>query len=281
MYIGFDLKTATSHIVNKRMVEIGKGDFDDKKKKVEAELEDFLNDDRSIDGTALQTTWFPSIDADVFISHSHNDLEQAYELAGFLKHNFGLKVFLDSCVWGSADGLLKEIDDKYCEHPTNTGSYSYEARNFSTSHVHMMLSAAIHTMIDKSECLFFLNTPNSISAKDVINQQTKSPWIYAEILMSQLVRREKPCRVPQKVLLEKSAKPKLQLDINYKLDMRHLAPLNYEDLLTWQKVYEKSIPSSEVIGVVNSGGTVSRHDFAEMHALDVLYRQQNLIETNR
>lgn len=58
----------------------------------------------------------------------------------------------------------------------------------------MMLSKALVTMMDRCECLFFLNTPSSITPADVIGEagtgSTTSPWIYSEIAMSGLIRRK-------------------------------------------------------------------------------------------
>ncbi|MDQ0859866.1 hypothetical protein [Bacillus sp. V2I10] len=136
------------------------------------------------------------------------------------------------------------------------GSYSYEKRNYSTSHVHAMLSAALSSMIDKSECLIFLNTPNSINYKDVIQQQTKSPWIYLEIAMSQIVRKKTPNRkVFSKSYFEAAGK---ELAINYNLDMRHLQPLTLQDLTRWKDAYNNA---TNII-----------------HPLDVLYKQHKLTD---
>ena len=62
----------------------------------------------------MQANWFPQIKADIFISHSHKDEDLALALAGWLKVSFGLTAFIDSCVWGYANDLLKMIDYKYC-----------------------------------------------------------------------------------------------------------------------------------------------------------------------
>lgn len=45
--------------------------------------------DGSIDGTNLSDEWFQKIQSDIFISHSHNDENLAYALAGWLKDTFG------------------------------------------------------------------------------------------------------------------------------------------------------------------------------------------------
>ena len=55
--------------------------------------------------------------------------------------------------------------------------YDYNKRNYSTSHVHMMLSTALTMMMDEAECVIFLNTPNALSTKDIVHK-TESPWIF-------------------------------------------------------------------------------------------------------
>ena len=181
-----------------------------------------------IDGTKLQEDWFPTInDCDIFISHSHNDEDRAIALAGWLFENFELKSFIDSCIWGYADDLLREIDDMYCK---RNNKCDYKLRNYSTSHVHMMLNMALMKMIDKTECLFFLNTPNSIRLSD-IKTQTLSPWIYSEIGISQMIEKHRP----KKILTESF--DKRALNMSYDLDLSHLAEIDEQDLLDWSKSY--------------------------------------------
>ncbi|WP_172196658.1 hypothetical protein [Saccharibacillus qingshengii] len=162
--------------------------YEDVKGKVTGALEDFLLGDGSIDGSRLQDDWFPTIKADVFISHSHDDENSALEIAGWLKVRFGLVAFIDSCIWGYCNDLLKQIDNEYCFRKED-GMYDYNLRNYSTSHVHMMLSTALTKMMDKTETLFFLNTPNSINTQQAINK-TYSPWIYHELATSEKLRKK-------------------------------------------------------------------------------------------
>lgn len=135
-----------------------------------------------IDGEQLSNTWFPIAKKDVFISHSHNDEDLALTIAGILNDKFGLSVFIDTTIWGSADELLQAIDDKYCMQ--ENGTYNYAKRNFSTSHVHAMLTTAIMQAMDHAEAIFFLNTSNSTyRLKNAFaKEHTLSPWIYEEIV---------------------------------------------------------------------------------------------------
>lgn len=152
------------------------------KQNIQKSLNNFLLPDNSIDVAYLEKDWFPSVDAHVFISHSHKDIELVEKFEQWLYQRFGIKCFVDSKVWGYANDLLKKLDDKYSlfctEHNINT--YYYEKTIISSSHVHMMLATALLKMIDKIDYIFFLNTPQSLSLNN-IHQFTYSPWIYYEL----------------------------------------------------------------------------------------------------
>lgn len=119
-------------------VQKGRDIFEATSSKVQKDLKEFILNNGHIGGTALKEHWFPTINADIFLSHSHSDLEKVKGFAGWLFDTFGLTSFIDSCVWGCCDELLQEIDDKYCWQPKNK-TYNYKKRNYTTSHVHMML----------------------------------------------------------------------------------------------------------------------------------------------
>jgi hypothetical protein len=150
-----------------------------------------------INGSKLQSTWFPTNNEifpyDIFISHSHNDLEKAKLLASWLENDCGLKCFLDAYVWESADKLLKEIDDEYC-FERSTGYYNYNKRNFSTSHIHAMLSMAIMDIMDRTECAIFIQSDQSITLENIRNTQTLSPWLYEELSFMKKLRMQIPPR---------------------------------------------------------------------------------------
>lgn len=164
-------------------------------------LKKFLLDNGHIDGTSVKNQWFGIIDADVFISHSHQDIEKVKAFAGWLKDVFGLTAFIDSCVWGNCDDLLKLIDDRFCK-LSDGKTYDYQLRNYTTSHVHAMLSVALLQMIDKTECLLFYNTPHSIylaSELDNVNKgkKTLSPWIFNELSTANTIKPREPKRIEQ------------------------------------------------------------------------------------
>lgn len=232
MYRGFNLNYNRADRADLDDYEEGKALYQEHKRIVRNRLQSFTNPDGSLNATKMTANWFPQIEADIFISHSHKDERQAIWLSGWLYQTFGLTTFIDSCIWGYADKLLRMIDDEYCLNESGK-TYDYEMRNYSTSHVHMMLTTALSNMIDNTECIFFLNTPNSITPEDVIstNPQTLSPWIYSEIAMTRLIRKKKPERVLTENRLLKFADKKL--NISYDIDLTHLTKIDKYSLGEW------------------------------------------------
>jgi hypothetical protein len=161
-------------------------------------------------------------------------------LAGWLHDKFGITTFIDSCIWGYSNDLLKQIDNKHCLNQSGN-TYSYNKRNNSTSHVHMMLSTALIMMMDKAECLFFLNTPNSITTKEIISQ-TESPWIFSEISMSELIRRKKLADYRPKITetFSKGGVLVESLKIKYDVYLGHLTQIGIDNLKEWEAEWSKT-----------------------------------------
>lgn len=154
--------------------------FKSEKETLEREVKKIFEEDEILDGDKLQKLFFPVDRYDFFISYSHDDEVLGERLANYLIAK-GFKVFLDSKIWGSADFLLKLIDNKYCFDET-TGLYDYSKRNFSTAHVHSLLNAAIGEAINKSDNIIFMSM-NEPKMKEKNNLETRilSPWIYQEL----------------------------------------------------------------------------------------------------
>ena len=228
MYRGFNLKgSLTPH---KFFQDIGNDLFVEQQQQVQKKLNKFLLPNNSLNGTEIQENWFPEIDAHIFLSHSHEDEETALILAGWLYRNFGLKTFIDSTVWGYSHDLLKIIDNTYCLNPGGE-TYSYEKRNYSTSHVHLMLAAALNKMIDSCECIFFMNTPNSISS-NADTERTSSPWIYTEIVVTQTIQKKTPDRLrAQTRTFSKGENLNEGPKIEYELELSHLRELDFGELI--------------------------------------------------
>lgn len=226
---------------------------------VETDLDEFKDADGVLNADEIINTWFPTIKADVFLSHSHKDEKLVIGLAGWLKKEFGLTSFIDSTVWGYSDELLKAIDNKYCKNDSGE-TYNYELRNRSTSHVHMMLSTALLDMIDRCECIIFVQTPQSFRPSDYLNTsgQTESPWIYSEIAMTRMLRQKSPDEHRQKRFFDSATASMENLNevralrVTYPMDLLHLTPLSLADLDLWVSVNDS--------------------EKSKTHALDSLYK---------
>lgn len=190
-------------------------------------LDAFFDGDGALSATKVMDNWFPRVNADVFISHSHKDEELAIGLAGWLQTQLGISSFIDSCVWGYSPELLKKLDKRFCL--KKSGHYDYNKRNITNGHVNMMLATSLTKMIDQCECIIFLNTPNSISCKDCIDSDgTESPWIYAEIEATRLLRQNTPQR---RMRIKASFESKSEamdeaIKIKYGVTLDHLALLD-------------------------------------------------------
>lgn len=185
-----------------------------------------------LDGSAVQNHWFPTYinQFDIFISHSHNDESLAYALAGWIKENFDLNCFVDGEIWNSADGLIKRLD---CLCQPGVKTYDYKKRNLSTSQIHAMLTIAIMQMIDNCECMFFLNTPESVPIKTGVNDKSLSPWIYLEIGISKIIEKKRNrdrLRCFSSTVVESST-------VGFDLNTNHLTDLFKTDFCVWLDSY--------------------------------------------
>lgn len=202
------------------------------KQKIKESLDKYLSVDGELKASEIEKDWFPSFKADVFLSHSHKDEKDVIVFAGLL-NDIGLTAFIDSCVWGYADELLKQIDDEYCVSKANPDgsidTYNYQRRNQSTAHVHMMLNGALMKMMDSTECLIFLDTPNSLKTKDISSATTNSGWIYSELLMSKFLRKSYPIRKGMNFAINESVKHD-GISVEYDVDITHLMIISIRDI---------------------------------------------------
>ncbi|GKV70601.1 hypothetical protein NCCP2716_30990 [Sporosarcina sp. NCCP-2716] len=242
MYLAFNLETNKDY---SNWYEKGKQIYQEEVEGINKNLENYLYQGTStINGNSLESDWFPEVNADVFLSHSHVDEENAIAFAGWLKEVFGLTVFIDSCVWGHSNELLKSIDDKYCLNPSGN-MYDYNKRNYSTSHVHMMLSMALSKMMDRAELVIFMATDNSIQpVSKTISHTTKSPWIYNELVMTNLIRKINPNRPIEEAFEKRAFNEAKRLDVAYDVGsyMNKLIPLRDGNLHIWEEQYQQNHP---------------------------------------
>ncbi|MEK6485741.1 hypothetical protein [Myroides odoratimimus] len=241
MYVGFELEGLTKLFFGKTFdfyLGLGKIQFLENTKTIETTLESFLNDDGTLNGDRMQSAWFPDIKADIFISHSHADEKLMIAFAGWLKLHFKLNVFIDSCLWNYSKDLQIMLDEQYGNIGTSrNGSWvDYDSVLLSSSHVHMMLNTALMHMIDNTECIIFVNTPNSVKPKAVIDKVI-SPWIYSELAMTKLVRKKELKEYRKiEIMFEHHERiySEKKIPIEYNLKTSHLMKLNLDLLRKWK-----------------------------------------------
>jgi len=234
MYRGFNLKVKYND--NAELREIGLNLNNEFQKEIKNKLNGFVLNEGVISATSIMENWFPQIKADIFLSHSHKDENTALILAGWLYKKLGIKTFIDSTIWGYSSDLLDKINNKYC-YNSDRETYNYRKANNSSTHVNLMLSNALNRMIDSCECIFFLNTPNSISSIDSI-EKTYSPWIFSEISTTQIIKKRTPDRLVLKTVMfstesQINEHKRSELLIEYDLELSHLTNLDSDDIQHW------------------------------------------------
>lgn len=248
-----DLQSFFSSRDSKNYKGIGERLFEEQKKIVKASLDEFYIKENVLDGQKLMDEWFPKIKAHIFLSHSHADKDFIYSMAGFLFEEFGLISFIDSVVWGYADELLRKVDE-HCYNPTSK-TYNYYLRNKTTSNVYLMLNNALYNMIDSTECIIFINTPNSVKKiSEILTDKTYSPWIYSELNLINKVRIVRPKRSSlvkgfekRSYSIDESVTESLQIAHDISIQLEALNDLHFNEInyLLRRKSNKESYQSAE------------------------------------
>ena len=272
MYVGFELNkySGVSTVLKPKADEFrqqAKGRFNE----LSSYLIGVFENKEVIDAEKIASHIFPTQKADIFLSHSHADEHKAIELAVSLQ-NKGLNVFVDSCVWGYFHELLDELNTVYAEPKYKEGRVIYDYRKATglTAGVHMMLSGALHQMIQRSELFIFLNTEKSVPLEDYQSfDRTFSPWIYSELQFSSFVKRNTPdrhLRVTNESydgterFIKSTAATRSDVVLAFKAFNRHLPKVTGDEMRRW---YDQPIFASR------------GRSKAEV-ALDSLYEAQDL-----
>lgn len=181
--------------------------------------------------------WFKNYSADVFLSHSSVDDKLARKVARILT-DCGLRVFVDSDLWGRIDKMQRNVDNKHAvlrwKENGSAEIYDYDKRNVTTGHTHVLLTYALTRMIDMTECFLFLSTPNSVIECREDSLDTYSPWLFHELEMSRVISRQEPAR-----LLSKIACESFSLKFKYSASAEDLTDISLSDLNNVASVYHK------------------------------------------
>lgn len=196
MYLGFEIEhyEPTNHFFDFRIDRY----VEDAETRIE-DLARFLigtyNQRNVLDAEALAATIFPETRYDVFLSHSHADQRNAVDFALALGKR-GLKVFVDSTVWGFYGDLVRKI---IAQTSPLDGETKDEHVNRIHADVHMMLAGALHRTIARAETFVFLRSEKSVPLSFGNKARTLSPWLYSELQFSFQVQHATPKRVRERI----------------------------------------------------------------------------------
>ncbi len=112
--------------------------------------------------------------AQVFLSHSHADKNEALKVKGYLEEYLDAEcVFIDSLFWDYKDDVLNKLAE-YAEYDDNDISVIEYAFT-------LILRESLECMIKKCPYFVFLQSKNSVSLNQGLSQITYSAWIYEEL----------------------------------------------------------------------------------------------------
>ena len=180
------------------------------------------NESGIIDGEKIKTEFYPTQlkeKYNVFISHSHRDINEIERFAVVLNQKYGVRCFVDSMIWKNVEDLQKKLDCQYSK--KDNGKLDYRLVRQSTAHIHSLLSIALFEMIDQCECCIFVQSDNSLRL-DFKDTATMSPWIYEEIFYMNHTKRICPTRILKKQkfsLLNEGYKSDAQIKMTHVVDL--------------------------------------------------------------
>ncbi len=122
--------------------------------------------------------------AQVFLSHSHADINKALEVKNYLENQIKRKVFVDSLFWDYKDDVLNKLA-KYDDISRIEDAFT------------LILRESLEDMIKKCPYFVFLQSSNSVSNQWLSRNQdllkiTYSAWIYEELKIAHSVSESRP-----------------------------------------------------------------------------------------
>ncbi len=105
--------------------------------------------------------------AQVFLSHSHADINKALEVKDYLEEYLDAEcVFIDSLFWDYKNDILKEIKKHHIDVSKIEDAFT------------LILRESLQDMIEKCPYFVFLQSSNSVSFNQNLLKITYSAWIY-------------------------------------------------------------------------------------------------------
>ncbi|GAA7399535.1 toll/interleukin-1 receptor domain-containing protein [Helicobacter pylori] len=122
--------------------------------------------------------------AQVFLSHSHADINKALEVKNYLESQTKRKVFIDSLFWDYKDDVLNKLA-RYDDISKIEDAFT------------LILRESLQDMIEKCPYFVFLQSKNSVSNQGLSRNQdllkiTYSAWIYEELKIAHSISESRP-----------------------------------------------------------------------------------------
>ncbi len=147
------------------------------------------NDDIILNHNEIKEAFFspfkPQLkNAQVFLSHSHADINKALEVKNYLENQIKRKVFIDSLFWDYKDDVLNKLA-KYDDISRIEDAFT------------LILRESLQDMIKKCPYFVFLQSSNSVSNQWLSRNQdllkiTYSAWIYEELKIAHSISESRP-----------------------------------------------------------------------------------------
>ncbi|WQW14922.1 toll/interleukin-1 receptor domain-containing protein [Helicobacter pylori] len=147
------------------------------------------NDDIILNHNEIKEAFFspfkPQLkNAQVFLSHSHADINKALEVKNYLENQIKRKVFIDSLFWDYKDDVLNKLA-KYDDISRIEDAFT------------LILMESLQDMIKKCPYFVFLQSKNSVSNQGLSRNQdllkiTYSAWIYEELKIAHSISESRP-----------------------------------------------------------------------------------------
>ncbi|WRA77848.1 toll/interleukin-1 receptor domain-containing protein [Helicobacter pylori] len=141
------------------------------------------NDDIILNHNEIKEAFFSPFklqlkNAQVFLSHSHADKNEALKVKGYLESETNRRVFIDSLFWDYKDDVLNELA-KYDDISKIEDAFT------------LILRESLEDMIKKCPYFVFLQSKNSVSNQG-LSQITYSAWIYEELKIAHSISESRP-----------------------------------------------------------------------------------------
>ncbi|MGL2896438.1 TIR domain protein [Helicobacter pylori] len=117
--------------------------------------------------------------AQVFLSHSHADINKALEVKNYLENQIKRKVFIDSLFWDYKDDVLNKLAE-------------YDDISKIKDAFTLILRESLQDMIEKCPYFVFLQSSNSVSFNQNLLKITYSAWIYEELKIAHSISESRP-----------------------------------------------------------------------------------------